>query len=139
MKIEIPSAEYELILLIRKRVFVEEQGIALELEIDETELLATYFLTALDLKPLATGRLRVVERKVKFERIATLKEARGRGEGRGLMDFMLSYAKKTYPTLCPYLHAQESSVGFYEKLGWRKTGPIFFEAGISHQAMIYQN
>ncbi len=137
MKIEIPSLEYEQVLLIRKRVFIQEQGISRELEIDESELLATYFLTTLEDMPVATGRLRVVEGRVKFERIAVLKEMRGLGVGREIMEFMLSYAKINYPNLGFYLHAQESSVGFYEKRGWQKRGPSFEEAGILHQSMVY--
>jgi len=36
-----------------------------------------------------------------------------------------------------YLHAQESAIGFYEKLGFESTGPKFEEANIVHQKMIY--
>ena len=36
-----------------------------------------------------------------------------------------------------YLHAQESVIDFYFKLGFKKIGSPFFEAEIPHQKMMY--
>lgn len=137
MKIEIDSPAYQDVLLIRKKVFVEEQKIPLELEIDETEKEAIYFLTYLNDKAVATGRLRSYGKFIKFERVASLKEVRGLGAGKHLMTTMLSYARSHFSGLTPYMHAQMASVPFYEKLGWRTSGAPFMEADIPHQAMIY--
>lgn len=139
VQILLNSSAYNDVLDIRKKVFVEEQMIPLELEIDETETHATYFLTYAGTQPAATGRLRPYGKYIKFERIATLKEWRGKGVGRNLMEGMLDYALKNFPGLVPYMHSQESAVAFYERMGWRKSGDPFVEAEIPHQAMIFQN
>lgn len=136
VQILLNSSAYNDVLEIRKKVFVDEQNIPLELEVDETESEAIYFLTYSDDRPAATGRLREYGKYIKFERIATLKEWRGKGVGRNLMEAMLDYAKKNFPGKVPYMHSQESAVAFYERLGWRKSGDPFMEADIPHQAMI---
>lgn len=135
VQILLNSSAYNDVLDIRKKVFVEEQKIPLDLEIDETESEAIYFLTYADGIPAATGRLREYGKYIKFERIATLKEWRGKGVGRNLMEAMLDYAKKNFGDKVPYMHSQESAVAFYERLGWRKSGAPFMEADIPHQAM----
>ena len=38
-----------------------------------------------------------------------------------------------------YLHAQVQVVDFYKKVGFKKTGKLFEEAGIMHYKMIYCN
>jgi putative acetyltransferase len=129
------SALYRASLLIRKEVFIEEQEIDPDLEIDEFENQCTYFLTYLNAEPASTGRLRISGNKMKFERIATLKRFRGKNCGAILMEKMLSYTLGQHPELTPFMHAQLSAVSFYEKLGWRKTGEEFSEAGIPHFAM----
>ncbi|HXH74161.1 MAG TPA: GNAT family N-acetyltransferase [Bacteriovoracaceae bacterium] len=135
IRIDIPSEDYDSVLSIRREVFIAEQNVPEDVEIDETEMDSTYFLTFLNDVPAATGRLRVVGQKIKFERIATLKKFRGQGAARDLMNTMFQYAKENYSTLIPYMHSQADAVGFYEKLGWKKTGESFSEAGIPHHAM----
>jgi predicted GNAT family N-acyltransferase len=136
VKVETPD-EYEEVLAIRRAVFVEEQGVPAELEVDEHESEATYFL-ALDEEGQAvgTGRLRLKDDVLKFERIATLKSVRGQGVGQALMTFMQGYAEEVHPHHRPYMHAQASAISFYEKIGWVTQGPRFFEAGIEHAVMV---
>lgn len=129
------DADYQQSLEIRREVFVSEQGVPAELEVDEFEQSSVHFLCRLGDVAVATGRLRRKDSYCKFERIATLAAYRGHGYGILLMQFMQDYARAHYPELAPYMHAQTPAVGFYEKLGWRKTGAEFYEAGISHFAM----
>ena len=128
------SPDYADSFAIRKEVFIGEQKIdpALEIEFEEESV---FFLTKLDQVPAATGRLRVSGDKIKFERIAGRKMFRGSGAARELMNFMLAYAVKNYPDKIPYMHAQTEAAGFYEKLGWKRVGEIFYEADIPHVAM----
>jgi predicted GNAT family N-acyltransferase len=134
VKVESPD-EYAEVMAIRRLVFIEEQGVPPELEIDEAE--ATYFL-ALDEDghAVGTGRLRIKDELVKFERIATVREARGQGVGQALMRFMQSYAAEVHPHQRPFMHAQASAIAFYEKIGWVTQGARFYEAGIEHAAMV---
>lgn len=131
--------EYQLALSIRRRVFVEEQNVPEEIEIDEYEKVCIHFLTFHDDLPVATGRLRVKGEFIKFERIATLPEARGKGIGRSLMLQMMKEVAENYPTLIPYMHSQLGASPFYKKLGWRQEGEIFYEAGIAHIRMRHEN
>lgn len=137
-KILIDSPEYLAAVKIRTDVFVIEQSVPAELEIDQYEKSCEHFLTTVNDVSAATGRLRVKEQFIKFERIACLKNFRGTGIGRKLMEFMLDYALKNHTLLTPYMHSQVEAVPFYEKLGWVSFGDLFYEAGIAHRAMIYK-
>ncbi len=122
---------------IREEVFIQEQEIDPSLEVDEYEESCNFFLTFLDHHPVCTGRLREAGEKIKFERIATLKKYRGQGLGKHLMESMMKFAEARFPDLKPFMHAQLSAAGFYEKTGWVRVGDIFDEAGIPHVAMTY--
>ena len=122
---------------IRKKVFITEQNVPVELEIDEFEKTSTHFLALVDGIPSGVGRLRLKHSYVKFERIATLTTLRGAGVGRKLTTYMLEFARKAFPTYLPAMHAQESAIGFYKKLGWIEVGEKFLEAGIVHQVLIF--
>lgn len=65
---------------IRKKVFVEEQGVPLENEIDQYETIATHVI-GYDQNnvPFATGRLRPIANGVKVERVAILASHRKKG------------------------------------------------------------
>ncbi len=124
--------QYELALRIRRSVFIEEQGVPEDLEIDGHEKEALHFLCAKGPAPVGTGRLRKKGPFIKFERIATLREHRGSGVGASLMKAMEAHASGHFPHLLPVMHAQKDAVEFYRKLGWRAFGEEFVEAGIVH-------
>ena len=128
--------QYQQVLAIRRQVFVEEQGVPAELEIDAHESEATFFLALRDGEPLGTGRFRVKGPVLKFERIATLHVARGLGVGSALMRRMEDDGARMHPRHLQYMHAQASAVPFYLKTGWEKVGAPFYEAGIEHFVMI---
>lgn len=133
------SAERAAVLFIRRRVFIEEQGVpeALEIDVHDDEPSTVYALLteAATGRPLGCLRLRPYgNRTVKVERVAVLKEARQNGAGRALMNAAEAWAKENGHVRA-YLHAQGPVVGFYEKLGYRPVGAPFVEAGIPHQAM----
>lgn len=129
--------QYGQALAIRKTVFVEEQNVPVELEIDENEQVATHVL-AYDSHdtPVATGRIRpYADGGGKMERIAVLKEVRsGQGFGRAIMNKLeeigraLGYKKFV-------LEAQTHAEAFYEKLGYKTISEPFWEAGILHVKM----
>jgi predicted GNAT family N-acyltransferase len=122
---------------IRRKIFIEEQGVPETLEIDDFEGTSKHFLALLDGHPVGTGRLRLKNSYVKFERIASLKDYRGYGIGKAIMEQMQRYAAQEFPTYLPVMHAQKNAVGFYLKLGWVPIGQNFFEANILHQVLIY--
>jgi predicted GNAT family N-acyltransferase len=137
------EAEMTAALDIRRRVFIEEQKVPEELEIDEhdgPEAWGKSVIHALLREsgtPIATGRLLLEEgpaHNAHVGRVAVLAEHRGKGAGRALMEALQQRAKDLgYPgiTLAAQLHA----LGFYEGLGYIVRGDIFLDAGIEHRWM----
>ncbi len=120
---------------IRMRVFVREQGVAAEIELDSDDKRAIHFLAYIG--PRAVGTARVVEQhgSAKIGRMAVLKSYRGRGVGKKLLQRTIETAKK-HGAKKIYLHSQVPVIGFYESMGFRCAGPVFDEAGIAHRKMI---
>lgn len=121
-------------LFVRRRVFVSEQNVSLEADVEGDEE-ATHFVVEKEGMPVGAGRFRVKGSFLKFERIATLSQARGKGVATALMLFMQAYGKELYPHLLQILHAQIDALLFYQKLGWVALGPEFQEEGITHRLL----
>ena len=130
------APEHAQALQIRRTVFIEEQRVPEEIEIDGYESSCTHFLIYDEDEAVGTSRLRVKEPWIKFERIAVLKKTRGKGVGRELVEKMMDHAKVHFPHLLPMMNSQLSAEGFYRKLGWTSEGEVFYEAGIPHVQMV---
>ncbi|MGZ4122757.1 MAG: GNAT family N-acetyltransferase [Tumebacillaceae bacterium] len=129
--------QYGQALAIRKVVFVEEQNVPVEIEIDENEAVATHVLAYDENEtPVATGRIRPYAEGVgKMERIAVLQEVRsGRGYGRAIMDKLEAIGRELGFRKF-VLEAQIHAEKFYEKLGYTTISEPFMEAGIVHVKM----
>ena len=119
---------------IRRNVFVKEQNILEKIEFDDESIDATYFIAQYKNVYVGTARCRLTDFGIKLERFAVLKSYRNLGVGKKLALYILSSIKDEKVI---YLHAQESVIGFYSKLGFKRIGSQFFEAEIPHQKMIY--
>lgn len=120
---------------VRRRVFVEEQRVPMELEIDEYEDEATHFVAYIDGEPVGTARLRWKDHlTAKAERVAVMKPYRGNGIGKLLMQALEEEARRKNATSIQ-LHAQIQAQQFYERLGYKAYGDLFFDANIKHIAM----
>ena len=126
------SDEHRNCLSIRKKVFIEEQGISEDIELDDHKVNTTNFLALLNEECVGTARYRVTNNGIKLERFAVLKTYRNLGVGKALVEFILDTLNQDDI----YLHAQESVVDFYTPLGFKKIGKQFFEADIPHWKMI---
>lgn len=125
-------------LSVRRIVFIEEQQVPEEIEIDEHDDDATetiHFVAYSDGKPVGAARLRPYAPGVgKVERVAVHASERGTGLGRQIMLAMEETAReKGFAKL--KLNAQTHAQRFYEKLGYVPVGDLFHEAGIEHIAM----
>jgi predicted GNAT family N-acyltransferase len=128
------DARYEDALSVRYDVFVEEQRVPEDLEVDEYEDESLHFVAYDDETPVGAARLREYKDGVgKVERVAVLESRRGEGWGDALMDALEDAAREHYDEL--YLHAQLPAAGFYDRREYRREGEEFEEAGISHVAM----
>jgi len=118
---------------IRTKVFIEEQQVPAELEMDEIDPITDHLVLYIDHNPAATGRI-VWETPVALGRIAVLPEYRGTGVG---AEIVRNLAAKVFEKGVNevHLHAQIQAQGFYEKLGFVAYGAIYEEAGIPHVSM----
>jgi predicted GNAT family N-acyltransferase len=121
---------------IRRKVFVDEQGVSREEEFDDFEASSLHFLGLLDEIPAGTARLRITEKGIKLERFAVLPEFRNQGVAATILRETLQIATQSGVTI--YLHAQESAAGLYEKFGFQKSGSPFMEAQIVHYLMTFE-
>ena len=120
---------------IRRRVFIEEQHVPEEIELDEDDAHALHALATLDGKPVGCGRYVIhgVE-EVKIGRMAVLAELRGAGIGREILKFLMRAARERAFRRA-VLHAQLTAEGFYLRNGFAPVGDAFDEAGIPHRKM----
>ena len=122
---------------IRKKVFVDEQKVPLEEELDEFEDSSTHLLaTTADERGVGTCRWRATDKGIKLERFAVLEAYRGRGIGHQLVKACLESITTREPEAKHlYLHAQLQAVPLYEVFGFVKQGEPFDECGIMHFEM----
>ena len=117
---------------IRRKVFVEEEGVDPDLEYNHEEE-AHHYLLLLNGKALATARWRETDKGIKLERFAVLPEFRNRGLGGIILREVINDVVPLGKAI--YLHSQLRAVPFYERNGFVKEGDVFFEAGMGHYHM----
>jgi len=127
--------EIERCLDIRREVFVGEQRVPSEIEIDGRDASCTHFVALADEELIGTARLRITEDgRAKAERVAVRRAARGSGAGAALMR-ALEVEARTRGHDRLVLNAQVQVLPFYERLGYAVDGSEFLEAGIAHRPM----
>jgi predicted GNAT family N-acyltransferase len=119
---------------LRCEVFVIEQGVPRELELDEYDATATHLAAIRDEAVVGTLRLLQHHGEAKIGRVAVRALLRGGGIGRRLMEHAaVIAAERGFAEIV--LHAQVSVAGFYRQLGYVEEGDVFDEAGIPHITM----
>ena len=117
---------------IRHMVFVEEQGVPVELELDGEDVSARHAAAfSADGRLIGTGRLLA---SGKIGRMAVSQSMRRQGIGRALLDGLVEEAKRLKLEEVS-LGAQLPAVAFYERAGFKAYGNIFLDAGIDHKMM----
>ncbi|KPB03574.1 GNAT family N-acetyltransferase [Bacillus sp. CHD6a] len=137
MHVQVVDTEKELqdAYSVRKIVFVEEQHVPLEEEIDQYEEDSTHFVLYDEDQAVGAGRFRIVEGIGKVERICVLPSYRtSKGAGRLIMNTIEEYAM-TKEMHVLKLNAQTHAEAFYAKLGYETISDIFMDAGIPHVTM----
>tara|TARA_B000000460_G_C21350404_1_gene320957 strand:+ start:231 stop:656 length:426 start_codon:yes stop_codon:yes gene_type:complete len=137
IKVHLATTQQELehVREIREKVFIMEQNVPEDVEIDQYEDSSNHIVALLDEEFIGTARWRKTQDGIKLERFAVLKEKRGLGIGKKLVEFILEKIKNE-PFV--YLHAQDHVISFYKKFGFNPVGNHFYEGGISHQKMIWK-
>ncbi len=120
---------------VRLQVFVEEQGVSEELELDDLDQEALHMVVKDGERVIGTARvLFLTANQAKIERMAILKPFRRRGIGRGIISF-LNEELRNKQVEQVVLHAQYAVVAFYKSCGFEESGLPFQEAGIKHIKM----
>src|SRR5699024_1257872 len=119
---------------VRNLVFVEEQNVPLELEVDEHENDAIHFVCYDNETIIGASRLRFMDDYGKLERICVLKEHRGKSFGKKIIEQMeVEIVNNKYKKAL--LNAQTHAKQFYENLGYTVISEEFMDAGIPHVTM----
>lgn len=122
---------------IRFTVFCDEQGVEKSHEIDEFDKVgkAKHIIVYNDSKAVATSRFYKENGDMWHAgRIAVLKEMRGTGCGRKVLEIAENEMKKCGAKEV-FISAQTQAQGFYEALGYKAYGDIYPEEDIPHIAM----
>lgn len=120
---------------VRRRVFIEEQGIAEGVVFDERDAEALHVVVKDRDSVVATARVRVpAPNRAKLERMAVLRPFRGRGIGKGIISFLDGELRGSRAEEV-VLHSQYDAVEFYKSCGFEQTGAPFWEAGVKHLRM----
>ena len=119
---------------LRRDVFVFEQHIPQELELDEDDKVATHVAALLDGRVIASLRIVVHGPTAKIGRMAVAASSRKTGVGRTLMEFAEALvADRGLAKIV--LGAQLTACDFYKRLGYVEEGPTFADAGLPHVMM----
>lgn len=121
---------------LRQAVFVEEQGVPIELEWDDKDDISIHAIVIVSDFCVGTARLFHTEKSESagLGRMAVRKDWRERGVGSLLMKGLLDVAVRDHAREI-ILHAQIAAAGFYLRYGFVANGREFTEAGIPHVEM----
>ena len=129
------AADMERAWAIRRQVFIEEQNVPEEIEMDADDSHAFHAIAILDGVAIGCGRM--LEHgvgEVKIGRMAVLREFRNKRVGAQILSFLIERAR-TRGFRKAILHAQLAAEGFYLREGFKPAGGVFDEAGIAHRLM----
>ncbi|MDH4096437.1 MAG: GNAT family N-acetyltransferase [Betaproteobacteria bacterium] len=116
---------------IRTTVFVEEQRVPPEIEMDDRDAASVHALAFVDGAAVGTGRLLPDGH---IGRMAVLREARASGVGSAMLERLVEEARRLGFREA-VLSAQTHALAFYRKHGFEAVGEVYEEAGIPHQEM----
>lgn len=121
---------------IRQKVFIEEQGVPQEMELDEFDPIASHALAFQGDQCIGTGRLiETTQNAGQIGRMAVLAGFRGNGTGKAILMALIELARSQKMSSIS-LHSQVSAIPFYEKFGFIAQGSVYEEAGIPHRNMM---
>ena len=106
---------------IRRAVFIEEQAVPEDLEIDDLDGQAIHLLAVAGGRAVGTARILLAGETGKIGRVAVLAD--------------LDELRAQPGVTTAKLGAQTHALGFYERLGFVAFGPVYDDAGIPHRDM----
>jgi len=123
---------------LRRIVFIEEQNVTEDEEVDGEDEKCIHFLATLDGNAVGAARLQCGETYAKIQRVCVLKEQRGKAIGFNVIEFIIKYVSNNQLSQSIRLGAQTQALGFYTRLGFVEFGDEYLDAGIWHKDMELQ-
>jgi predicted GNAT family N-acyltransferase len=130
-----PTRDIATCRLLRRRVFIEEQGVSEADEVDDQDEAAIHLLATENGTPIGSARLLLQGETGKIGRVCVLSSHRGKGIGAALIRAAVNEFRKQPGVKRVKLGAQTHAIGFYEGLGFTAYGPDYDDAGIPHRDM----
>jgi ElaA protein len=130
-----PTTDVDACIALRIAVFVGEQGISMDEEIDAYDDIAQHLLARDGTTPVGTARLMAADETGKIGRVCVAESHRGTGLGAALIEASLAQFRQNAELSRAYLSAQVYAIPFYEKLGFVAYGAAYDDAGIPHRDM----
>ena len=116
---------------LRRTVFVEEQGVPPELEVDDEDKAAIHLVTTIGERVVATLRITPMGNAQRIGRVAVQREFRGKRIASRLIERAARLIAENGGREI-VLHAQIQTIDFYRGLGYRVEGDVEMDAGIPH-------
>lgn len=120
---------------LRRAVFIDEQGVPEAEEIDNLDPDALHLIAHAGSRPVGSARLLIVGSTGKIGRVCVLRDMRGTGLGAALIHAAIDELRRIPGLTDAKLGSQVHAIGFYERLGFAATGPVYDDAGIPHRDM----
>lgn len=130
-----PTSDIATCRLLRRKVFIEEQGVSEADEVDDQDGVAIHLLATDGATPVGSARLLRLGETGKIGRVCVLASHRGQGIGAALIRAAVAEFRNLAGVTKVKLGAQTHAIGFYEGLGFTAYGPDYDDAGIAHRDM----
>lgn len=130
--------DYARCIQIRTQVFVIDQGVPADREVDTNENDSIHILVLKDSQAIGAGRWRISDQDTaKIERMAILESARGQKIGAQMLEFILEDIKQSEKAQKIILGSQDHAIPFYERYGFTVFGEGYMDGGtIPHHDMV---
>lgn len=123
---------------LRRTVFIEEQNVPENEEVDGDDPDCDHILLTVSDIPVGAARLKYYNDFIKVQRVCVLKNYRGQGIGSKIINFIIRHVEKNDIRSSVRLGSQIHALEFYKGLGFIEFGEEYLDAGILHKDMEFQ-
>lgn len=123
---------------LRRTVFIEEQNVPENEEVDGDDPDCDHLLLTVSDIPVGAARLKYYNDFIKVQRVCVLKNYRGQGIGSKIINFIIRHVEKNDIRSSVRLGSQIHALEFYKRLGFIEFGEEYLDAGILHKDMEFQ-
>jgi ElaA protein len=123
---------------LRRTVFIEEQNVPENEEVDGDDPDCDHILLTVTDIPVGAARLKYYNDFIKVQRVCVLKNYRGQSIGSKIINFIIRHVEKNDIRSSVRLGSQIHALEFYKRLGFIEFGEEYLDAGILHKDMVFQ-